>query len=156
MGPTWTKDRSPWTRVRPKMKWPFLGRAHTYFFTFSLFLGAPTLGPHLAGLRPPKCRPSVRVPDFAIANSSFCGGATAPPHTPRCPWGGFAPPPLGLHKCRPSTSMDPGNQNVQDPRRMLDHGGAIWGPDGFLKKSTIENGPQMGQEWSIWPETWSK
>merc|ERR1712023_612052 len=76
--------------------------------------------------------------------------------------GGLRPPtpPLksafGLRKCRPSASMDPGYQNVQDPRRMLDHGGAIWGPDGFLKKSTIENGPQMGQEWSIWAEAWSK
>ena len=81
----------------------------------------------------------TRVPDFAIANSSFCKGATATSTPPEVSVEGglrpHAPLKVGLrpHKGRPSADMDPGTQNVPEPRRSWDHSGAVWAPYGFLK-----------------------
>ena len=115
-------------------------------------------GPHQFVYEHPtvRCRicpdTGFRISLLQIAPS--VGGLPLPPtptHTPRCPWGGFAPPhprlesAFGLHKCRPSADMDPGNQNVQDPRRIWDHSGAIWGPDGFLKNQQSKIDPKWIQ-----------
>ena len=57
-----------------------------------------------------------RVLDFAIANSSFCGRATAPPHPWKCPWGGFAPP-------RPPSRLPGGGFAPPDPPHGISWGG---------------------------------
>ena len=44
-----------------------------------------------------------------------------------------------------NTLKDPRNQNVQDPRRIWDHCGAIWGPDGFLKNRQSKMDPKWLQ-----------
>ena len=41
--------------------------------------------------------------------------------------------------------MDPGNENVQEPRRIWDQFGAIWAPDGFSKNWQTKMDPKWTQ-----------
>ena len=91
--------------------------------------------------------PSIRVPDFAIANSSkdpFSVGGLPPPHTPRVCSGG-APPPHTPPKCRPSASVMSAfglhGPRAPDGPRTKTLLGAIWAPDGFPKNRKTKMGP---------------